>query len=547
MALFSNRLPTIQARISALVVACVLPAALAASLLLYRDYRMERANVERSTVDTARALSQVIDRELIGAEATLRILSSSPYLRNGDLQSFYQQTQEILQGDPSTVFVLCDVKGKELINTLMPYGSELTTHGNANRFGRISHSAQPVISNLFASEIMQRQLVAVELAVTQGKRAPYILSMEFIPARFGAILDQQRLPQDQVISLLDGAQAIIASTGQPDQPRAIKLDAGVLQEMNHRTEGTIEVDRPHQESALFAFNRSSLSNWTLVIAGPSATILGTLWEAVSLIVVGTLLLLVIGLILAHAIGNRISKSIRNLVAPALALGHGNAVIVPALHLREADDVGQALLKAEKLIQLRTVERDMATQTAQRIHEVKQKFEYQAYHDALTGLANRVLFNEIIKSGIAACASNSESLIVLYIDIDDFKQINDRYGHAVGDEMLSLIAARLKAALRESDVTARLGGDEFAAILLHTNLIHAKATADLLVDLLSRPYVTTNLTLTTSASIGVASYPDSASTAEILLRQADTAMYRAKALGKQRCALYDPSMDKDPDT
>ncbi|HSY28690.1 MAG TPA: GGDEF domain-containing protein, partial [Burkholderiaceae bacterium] len=164
------------------------------------------------------------------------------------------------------------------------------------------------------------------------------------------------------------------------------------------------------------------------------------------------------------------------------------------------------------------------------------------HDALTGLANRVLFNEIIKNGIEACEGSSENMIVFYIDVDDFKRINDSYGHAVGDELLRLFAARLKTGLRESDVTARLGGDEFAAILMRTNLSHAKATAEVLVDSLSRPYVVANLTLTTSASIGIAGYPDSASTPELLLRQADIAMYQAKSLGKRRCAVYDPSMD-----
>jgi len=546
MALFSTRLPTIQARISALVVACVLPAALASTLLLYRDYRMERANVERSMVDTARALSQVIDRELISAEATLRVLSTSSHLKDGDLQNFYWQTREILQDVPSTSFALCNAHGEELINTSIPNGSTLTTHGNANHFSKVISARQPVISDIFTGEISKLPQVAVELAMPEGKKTSYVLSMDFLPAHFSEILEQQRLSRELVISLLDSSQTVIASTDQPDQLTAIKLSPDVLEQMNNRVEGTVELSNPQGAPALFAFNRSGLSNWTLVIAVPSESILGNLWETVSLLIVGNLLLLALGLILAQVIGNQISKSIKGLVAPALALGHGNAVIVPGLKLREADDVGKALVKAAKLIQQRTVERDLATQAAQHIREVKQKFEYQAYHDALTGLANRVLFNEIIKNGIEACEGSSENMIVFYIDVDDFKRINDSYGHAVGDELLRLFAARLKTGLRESDVTARLGGDEFAAILMRTNLSHAKSTAEVLVDSLSRPYVVANLTLTTSASIGIAGYPDSAATPELLLRQADIAMYHAKSLGKRRCAVYDPSMDAASD-
>jgi diguanylate cyclase (GGDEF)-like protein len=267
-----------------------------------------------------------------------------------------------------------------------------------------------------------------------------------------------------------------------------------------------------------------------------------LWESASLIIVGTLLLLALGLALAKLIGDQISRSIRGLVAPALALGRGNIVTVPALHLREADDVGQALIKAAKLIEQRTKERDHAKQAFRRLGEVKQKFEYQAYHDELTGLGNRMFFNQVIKSGIETCARNSDRLIVFYIDVDDFKAVNDHYGHTVGDELLRQFAARLKAGVREFDVTARLGGDEFAAILMRANPAHAEATAHALIDTLSRPYQIGDLTVSTSASIGVASYPDSATTAESLLQQADTAMYRAKTSGKRRCIIFDKSID-----
>jgi diguanylate cyclase (GGDEF)-like protein len=366
--------------------------------------------------------------------------------------------------------------------------------------------------------------------------------MQFIPEHFGDILERQRLSPDEVISLLDGKQSVIAKTYRANRLDAIELGADALVQMKNAPDGTIDIERPKHVPLLFAFNRSNLSNWTMVIGVETASILGTLWEEVSLIVIGTLILLALGLASARVIGDRISRSIKGLVGPALALGHGNAVIVPALHLREADEVGKALVKAAQLIQVRTVERDLAKQAAQRIHEVKQQFEYQAYHDPLTGLANRVLFNEIIKNGIGACNGNSESLVVLYIDIDNFKHVNDSHGHAVGDELLRLFAARLKAGLRESDVTARLGGDEFAAILMRTSVAHAKTAADVLVDSLSRPYVVANLTLMSSASIGIAGYPDSAASPELLLKQADAAMYYAKTSGKRRCMIYDSLME-----
>lgn len=541
MALLSTRLPTVQARISALVVACVLPAALAASWLIYHDYRMQRISLERDTIETARALSQAVDRELVGAEASLRVLATSPLLKSGDLHNFYLQTQEVLTGTTDVSVVLSDIGGNVLFNTMKPFGQVLAPDKDANRYKLLANVSQPVISTLFADDGVA-QIVAVELAVRKNGMPSYVLSMQFLPERFGSILERQYKSLDEVISLIDANQAAIASSLHAKRLEDIRLSPDALLEIKNHGDGTVNVNPPNHVPVIFAFHRSMLSNWTLVIGIETATLLGTLWEELALIVIGTLVLLALGLASARVIGDRISRSIKGLVAPALALGHGNAVMVPALHLREADEVGKALVKAAQLIQVRTVERDMAKQAAQHIHEIKQQFEYQAYHDPLTGLANRVLFNEIIKNGISACGK--ESLIVLYIDIDNFKQINDTHGHAIGDELLRLFAARLKAGLRESDVTARLGGDEFAAILMRTNLNHAKTTAEALVESLSRPYVTNNLTLHASASIGVAGYPDSASSIEALLKQADTAMYAAKTRGKQRCAVYEASMDAE---
>ncbi|MBV8667400.1 MAG: GGDEF domain-containing protein [Burkholderiaceae bacterium] len=550
MSLFSTRLPTIQARISALVVACVLPTALAATLLLYRDFVMERASVERSTVDTARALHQLIDRELSGAEATLRVLSTSPHLKSGDLKSLYGQAEEILQntdGAGDVAFVLCDANGQQLLNTLKPYGTALPQHGDAAHFSDLKLVAQPVISELFTGGVATQPLVAVEMAIpapSRGNRPVYILSLEFLSGRFAEILERQHLPAGQIIALLDRNGAVVAHAPQAQHLAGTRIAPALMEHMKSAGEGTVETDVLGNSTSLIAFSRSALSNWTLFIGMPREAITGGLWESVSLVAAGTLLLLALGLMLAKFIGDRISRSIKGLVKPALALGHGQVVTVPPLLLREADDVGQALVKAARLIEQRTAERDFAKQTVKQLGEVTQKFEYQACHDELTGLGNRMLFNQLIKSGIESCAAHGDRLIVFYIDVDDLKAVNDRYGHMVGDDLLRQFAARLKGGLREFDVTARLGGDEFAAILLHANPTYAEATAHSLIDTLSRPYQIGELTVSTSASIGVAGYPDSATTTEDLLRRADLAMYRAKNNGKRRCVLYDQSMDQE---
>jgi diguanylate cyclase (GGDEF)-like protein len=218
------------------------------------------------------------------------------------------------------------------------------------------------------------------------------------------------------------------------------------------------------------------------------------------------------LAVAWALGGRISRSINGLCGPALALGSGEAVTVPLLHLAEADEVGQSLIKASQMLQ---------------------EARHRGHHDALTGLANRVLFDQIVDHQLLICARNGDPLAVLYIDLDGFKSVNDTHGHATGDELLREVAARLKSGIRSSDLAARLGGDEFAIVLVNTGIRAAATAAGKLADGVSAPYRIGQLTIEISASIGIASYPDSGTSSEALLHSADQTMYKAKSARNEK--------------
>ena len=158
-----------------------------------------------------------------------------------------------------------------------------------------------------------------------------------------------------------------------------------------------------------------------------------------------------------------------------------------------------------------------------------KLERDALHDGLTGLPDRVLFADRLSRAIARSRRAASAFSLLFIDIDDFKSINDRFGHAAGDEVLQTVAARLSGAVRASDTTSRFGGDEFAAVCEHA---HGAAAAESLAARLheaisGQPVPTSTGTLGVSVSIGVAE-GSGEETAEELLRRADRAMYRAKA-------------------
>jgi diguanylate cyclase (GGDEF)-like protein len=167
---------------------------------------------------------------------------------------------------------------------------------------------------------------------------------------------------------------------------------------------------------------------------------------------------------------------------------------------------------------------------------------QAHFDPLTGLPNRVLFCSRLSAQLQIAAAGMADGAVLYIDLDHFKKINDTVGHAAGDQVLTIAAQRLRACVKEGDTVARLGGDEFAVILRDVASAEAaSAVAQRIVLLLQQPLNLAGREHTVCASIGIALFPQDSAAIDALLRNADTAMYRAKELGRGRVMFYDATM------
>ncbi len=170
-------------------------------------------------------------------------------------------------------------------------------------------------------------------------------------------------------------------------------------------------------------------------------------------------------------------------------------------------------------------------------------EYQALHDALTGLPNRVLFQQQLAEAIRECAERQSSVAVMLMDLDHFKEVNDTLGHHFGDQLLKEIGPRLSTVLRDNDVMARLGGDEFGVLLpdIPDERV-AVRIAERLLEELESPITVEGLALGVSGSIGIAIYPNQSDDAETLLRRADVAMYAAKEAGSGY-EIYGSDMDQ----
>jgi len=179
----------------------------------------------------------------------------------------------------------------------------------------------------------------------------------------------------------------------------------------------------------------------------------------------------------------------------------------------------------------------------KLKKQQEALEHQAQHDALTGLPNRVLINDRLEMALARMKRNRTKLALLYLDLDNFKRVNDAFGHTAGDDLLIEVAGRLAGLLRTGDTMARLGGDEFLILLSEVeNINDVSVIAVRLIESLKQPFYHGEIEYFISASIGVTVAPEDSSDAKSLVKYADNAMYRAKSLGRNNYQFFTPELD-----
>jgi diguanylate cyclase (GGDEF)-like protein len=189
-----------------------------------------------------------------------------------------------------------------------------------------------------------------------------------------------------------------------------------------------------------------------------------------------------------------------------------------------------------------LENGQLEQSLAELSRLKEQLRYQAYHDPLTDMPNRLQFIETASSRVVAQQGNGVQPVILLLDLDDFKNVNDTMGHAAGDELLVMVTERLRNCVREEDLAARLGGDEFGILINdHDNLNRSLALAERMIEELSAAYVVQGHDVVVGVSIGIAMSRGPEQSAGELLGNADVAMYTAKASGRRRFAVFDPTM------
>ncbi|MGH8219706.1 MAG: putative bifunctional diguanylate cyclase/phosphodiesterase [Steroidobacteraceae bacterium] len=241
---------------------------------------------------------------------------------------------------------------------------------------------------------------------------------------------------------------------------------------------------------------------------------------------------------------RITLPVRRLTAVTrrLAAGDRDARAARA-GLAQIDDLAESFNTMAG--QIAVVERELRTHQAElerRVAERTLELDHLAHHDPLTALPNRRHLGATLTAAIARARASGQCFALLFVDLDNFKAINDTLGHTFGDRVLQAIGERLQSAAGHGAFIARLGGDEFTVLLEHTASSEAvEHGAAKLLDALQQPLTVDGRILSTSASIGASLYPDHAVNADALLRAADVALFRAKDLGRNRFAIFSPDL------
>lgn len=213
----------------------------------------------------------------------------------------------------------------------------------------------------------------------------------------------------------------------------------------------------------------------------------------------------------------------NLALMAQLLLHGGRIYVAA-----ALFLPVALFFAAKAAKMHLYDYTALLIKESQAHRLRERFEHLASHDALTGIPNRSKFLELFDRALREAKGRHGALALFFIDLDRFKEINDTYGHHIGDRVLEIIGKRLKASMRESDIPARLAGDEFVVLVRNVSQKgELAAIAQKIRDTIASPIVTGKVRITVEPSIGIARYPEDGDDLQTLMMHADSAMYRSK--------------------
>lgn len=412
-----------------LVLASLLPGVVGAAILFIHQYQDGRAQLDRDTLQTARALTHAVDSHLLRVEAAAEALATSDALAQGNLARFHDRARQVIKDFELADNVVLRGKNEQLvINALIPFGDPLPSQPSREHVRRVFANAKPVVSDLYTVPQFKHPIISVDVPVFIGGEVAYSLGITVFPEHLNALLIAQNLPAGWVAAMVDSSGTVVGRNITPEKFVGSKVQPILLRALSQSREGTLESPSLEGTPVHAAYSRSALTNWSVAIGIPRASLQQALMQSLARIALGVTALFAIGLTLAWFMGGRIARSVSALTIPAIALGRGESVKPPQVQVREAAEVGTALCHAAELLHHRTAALEAReTELAQvhtRLRDVVDSSPALIYLKDLEG--HLLLVNKTYKEVIGANHSK------VRITSDGLPQVSPEHGPSAPD-------------------------------------------------------------------------------------------------------------------
>lgn len=339
------RIHTVRNILLFIVAALVLPAFLIGLGGSLQAFDASRAQSDAYTLQTTRDLLMNIDSQFKSIGAIAATLAASPALRNADLAAFHRQGAAATRYSAATNFVLSDLQGQQLVNTLRPFGAALPKHGNPALLQRVAASGHMEISELYTGAVTGTWVMSICLPVLIDGKPRYFLDVGLAASEFATLLANRKLPAEWLVSIIDRSGTIVARSHLA--PGAVGQKAGldVLEPSTSRPQAQLRTTSLEGIPVYAAFARSPESGWAVSVNVPRARVDRQLWRAFAFDLAGSALLLAVGILLAERASKQIRQAMAQLVALSTALGNGAELPPRRIRLCEAEQVATALRAA----------------------------------------------------------------------------------------------------------------------------------------------------------------------------------------------------------
>jgi diguanylate cyclase (GGDEF)-like protein/PAS domain S-box-containing protein len=332
-----------------IVFVLVIPGGLIATGFSVKAYYDGRDKATAAALQTAHAMTLVVERELAGLRSAAEALAFSNFLQTGDLAAFHAQARQVLSTTSGFAFVLTDHTGQQLVNTLKPYGSQLPHAGSVDALTRVFATAKPVISDLYLGGVTKKPVISISVPIIKNGQVEYVLDIGVWPEEFAKILLAQNIPTDWIVPIFDSTGTIVARNTASDQFVGKKGAQDLLREIAIKPEGIIGINTLEGTPAYAVYSRSPTTGWAVAIAVPSASINANLWNTLWWLIGGAFGLLLLGILIARYAASYLTGAIRTLGLQAVALGHGETLVMPPVVLKEAADLLTELAKKNEVL------------------------------------------------------------------------------------------------------------------------------------------------------------------------------------------------------